>query len=126
MSHQANDELRENQHENAPKLSRDAIKKAVEAVRQSKTAPYYIYRDNFFKTSRRYIGKEYLKDDAGEVMLFASIDKALTFMSDALRQTGDLAIDADVLSEKKAGDMGFFVGKATTLELGAWMGGRDA
>ena len=101
MSHQANDELRENQHENAP----DAL--------------YHIY---MHPEGISLNGKEYLLDDAGEVMLFASIDKALTFMSDALRQTGDLAIDADVLSEEQAEDRGFYVG----LDLGAWIGVGNA
>jgi hypothetical protein len=100
MSHQANDELRENQHENAP------------------PALYHVY---IHPHGISLNGKEYLLDDAGEVMLFASKDKALKFLSAGLIQVGDLDVDADTLTEDKAEELGYYI----DLDLAFWTGDND-
>tara|TARA_R110002073_G_scaffold313238_1_gene485065 strand:- start:1779 stop:2027 length:249 start_codon:yes stop_codon:yes gene_type:complete len=67
-------------------------------------------------------GREYLLDDAGDVMLFPSVENAFKFVSDALRQIGDLDIDADDLTQDEIEDkFGFYI----ELDLADWVGDRD-
>jgi len=100
MSHQANDELRENQHNEAPVL-------------------YHVYR---YPHGISLNGREFLLDDAGDTMLFPSIDNALKFVSDALKQVNELDVNADVLTQDKLeSDFGFYV----ELDLAGWIGGGD-
>ena len=93
MSHQANDELRENQHDEAPLM-------------------YHVY---MHPEGISLNGREFLLDDAGNVMLFPSIDNALKFVSDALRQVDELDADADDLTQDQMEkDYGYYV------ELDSW------
>ena len=67
-------------------------------------------------------GREFLLDDAGNVMLFPSIDNALKFVSDALRQVDELDADADDLTQDQMEkDYGYYV----ELDLADWIGSRD-
>ena len=101
MSHPANDELRENQHDDAP------------------PAMYNVYR---YPHGISLNGREYLLDDAGDVMLFPSEENAFKFVSDALRQVGDLDVDADDLTQDEIEDkFGYYV----ELDLADWIGDRD-
>ena len=100
MSHQANDELRENQHNDAPLM-------------------YHVYMHPHGISLN---GREFLLDDAGNVMLFPSIDNALKFVSDALRQVDELDVDADDLTQDQMEkDYGYYV----ELDLADWVGSRD-
>tara|TARA_Y100000389_G_C17338080_1_gene451754 strand:- start:500 stop:805 length:306 start_codon:yes stop_codon:yes gene_type:complete len=100
MSHQANDELRENQHDDIP-------------------AKYHVYMHPHGISLN---GREFLLDDAENVMLFPSVDNAIKFVSDAMRQVGDLDADADDLTQDQMeDDYGYYV----ALDLADWMGSRD-
>ena len=100
MSHQANDELRENQHDDAPLM-------------------YHVYAHPHGISLN---GREFLLDDAENIMLFPSIDNALKFVSDALRQVDELDADADDLTQDQMEkDYGYYV----ELDLADWVGSRD-
>jgi hypothetical protein len=54
-------------------------------------------------------GREYLLDDEEEVMLFTSINKAVTFISDALKKDGELDADVNLTTDQMENDFGLWV-----------------
>ena len=54
-------------------------------------------------------GREYLLDDEEEVMLFTSINKAITFISDALKKCGELNTDVNLTTDQMENDFGLWV-----------------
>ena len=95
MNHPANDELRENQHDDAPPTMFHV----------------YVYAEGISLN-----GKEYLLDDAGERMLFPSDENARRFITDAVIQVGDLEQGSDTMTDDELEKMGYYIG----LDLQEW------
>tara|TARA_R100001369_G_scaffold29082_1_gene52198 strand:+ start:38 stop:337 length:300 start_codon:yes stop_codon:yes gene_type:complete len=95
MSHSANDELRENQHNDAPPTMFHV----------------YVYAEGISIN-----GKEYLLDDAGERMLFPSDENARRFITDAVIQVGDLEQGSNTMTDDELEKMGYYIG----LDLQEW------
>ena len=54
-------------------------------------------------------GREYLLNDEDDVMLFTSIKKAVSFISDALKKGGELDTDVDLTADQMADEFGLWV-----------------
>ena len=65
-------------------------------------------------------GIEYLLDDEEEVMLFTSINKAITFISDALKECGELNTDVDLTTDQMENDFGLCVEEDRAGIMNCW------